>query len=156
MYFWGQASKLLCSVSQDICPDGRENTAQIDPENIKKLWPRRKKLWKRIVDCKTRGCYMYKFDSFVWTFGMTKKCLELFLLLPLFKFSEIYDSGTLYDFPERQLCDTWLSLARTFAVTPLNTLTPPNTPDPLNTLASCFELKQSIIARLGSRILDFG
>ena len=33
MYFWGQASQLLCSVSQDICPDGKENT--IDPENIK-------------------------------------------------------------------------------------------------------------------------
>ena len=33
MYFWGQASQLLCSVSQDICPDGKENT--IDLENIK-------------------------------------------------------------------------------------------------------------------------
>ena len=127
MYFWGQASQLLCSVSQDICPDGKENT--IDPENIKTL-AEAKKLWRRIVYSKTRGCYTHKFDSFVWTFGMTKMP-RIFLLLPLFKFSEIYDSGTLYDFPERQLCDTWLSLARTFAVTPLNTLTLPNTPDPL-------------------------
>ena len=40
MYFWGQASQLLCSVSQDICPDGKENT--IDPENIKNFGWRRK------------------------------------------------------------------------------------------------------------------
>ena len=125
----GDKPASFCVVSQDICPNGKENT--IDPENIKNFGWRRKQLWRRIVYCKMRGCYTQKFDSFVWTFGMTKMP-RIFSLLPLFKFSEIYDSGTLYDFPERQLCDTWLSLARTFAVTPLNTLTllTPSTPSP--------------------------